>query len=157
MASEKYHYSEINHWACFNCRKSFKRCQRLYHPIGSGSSDITLTDPMTCPQCGGPQYRMGRQFKAPKQSDKEQWAKVEALISLGMKFESGYSGLPERLNEVTPFLEDLRKLIANKNRNPKKEIRLQLRVERRERRRKQLKKKKQLLEEKRIWEYQNSL
>lgn len=82
--------------ACFACRKSFK-----VHP----RNDFTAK----CPDCGGVMYAMGRSFKAPRKSDKEQWLKVQYLYAYGFRFFSYRScpdapKLPERLREVEDFV-----------------------------------------------------
>jgi hypothetical protein len=79
--------------ACFDCRKSWK----------------VRADTGKCPQCGAPLHEMGRSFKAPKQSDAEQWQKVQALWSAGFRFWSYRSHpdaepLPERLRDVDDFI-----------------------------------------------------
>ncbi len=54
---------------------------------------------------------MGRGFKVPKQSDRGQWAKVEALWQAGYRFinHTGWREVPaypERLREVDDFIRD---------------------------------------------------
>lgn len=80
--------------ACFGCRKSWKV------PADSSAG---------CPGCGLVLHWMGRSFKAPKKSDTEQWAKVEALWSAGFRFGSYRSHpdaepLPKRLRDVEDFI-----------------------------------------------------
>lgn len=81
--------------ACFACRKSFK-----VH------SDETRE--AHCPECGKPLYCMGRSFKTPKQKDKEQWRKVQALYAYGFRFSSYRSSdcepLPEEYSDVDDFV-----------------------------------------------------
>jgi len=80
-------------YACFACRRSFKR------PKSSESSP--------CPLCGGTAYPMGRAFRVPPRSDAEQWLKVQALYALGFRFSAYGSGdrqLPDRLADVEPFV-----------------------------------------------------
>jgi hypothetical protein len=59
-------------------------------------------------------HSLGLDFKAPKQSDVEQWAKVELLHRNGYDFGScGCSGpgpRPERLRDVGPFLVEQERL-----------------------------------------------
>jgi hypothetical protein len=80
--------------ACFDCRKSWK--------LSDDSAAI-------CPQCGKSAHFMGRAFKAPKMSDKEQWKKVEALWLAGYRFfpNTGWREVqpyPARLREVEEFI-----------------------------------------------------
>ena len=85
-------------FACFECRKSFKRELKR--------------EPYACPQCGNPMFEMGRQFKAPAQTDVKQWRKVEALVRGGITFHSQrlYSlrNMPKVLREVAPFVRRVR-------------------------------------------------
>lgn len=66
-------------FACFNCRKSFKR-----------HFDVPPCDypnQTACSECGQPSYNLGRNFKTPKKSDHEQWEKVEYLVNHGFVFQ----------------------------------------------------------------------
>jgi hypothetical protein len=52
---------------------------------------------------------MGRSFRVPKQTDAEQWKKVEVLWNAGFRFQSYRSypdaeRLPDRLSEVEDFI-----------------------------------------------------
>jgi hypothetical protein len=53
---------------------------------------------------------MGRAFKVPKKSDKEQWAKVQALWMAGFRFvnhegwREGATPYPDRLRDVEDFV-----------------------------------------------------
>src|SRR5690554_6221330 len=80
------------HYACFHCRKCFR-----YHQAS------------VCPQCRGPLYPMGLDFKAPKQKDKEQWKVLKILYDHGITFHScGCSGpgyRPTRMKELPAFLK----------------------------------------------------
>ncbi|GLK48520.1 hypothetical protein GCM10017620_14930 [Brevundimonas intermedia] len=54
---------------------------------------------------------MGRAFKAPKKTDKEQWNKVNSLWGAGYRFinHEGWRAVvpyPERLTEVAAFIRD---------------------------------------------------
>lgn len=88
-------------FACFTCRKSFKR------PQASGATNRYMTNDQQngqwkeaeqtnsrlykCPDCGGQTYSMGLDFKAPKRSDKQGWRKVEKFIISGQKYYRGAS------------------------------------------------------------------
>ena len=81
--------------ACFQCRKSWK---------------LTEETNAKCPECSGELRPMGRAFKVPKKSDKEQWAKVEALWRAGFRFVNHdrwqkAEPFPERLREVDDFIQ----------------------------------------------------
>lgn len=85
--------------ACFKCSKSFKLS------IESGKTKKNI-----CPDCSGKIYEMGRNFKAPKKTDKKQWKKVKLLYSAGFRFfGSGmHDGpkLPEKLSDIERFIEE---------------------------------------------------
>ncbi|WP_420137482.1 hypothetical protein [Sphingomonas sp.] len=77
-------------YACFRCRKSFKRASRTAAVLA-------------CPNCGGPSIGLTRKFKPPKQSDRKQWDKVEALVRHGFLFWSVGEAYPGTLQEVAAF------------------------------------------------------
>ena len=80
----------LHPYACFGCRKSFKRTSR---------TDAVLP----CPECGGPSIGLTRKFKPPKHSDRKQWDKIEALVRHGFLFWSVGEPYPETLKEVDDF------------------------------------------------------
>jgi len=82
----------LHPYACFRCRKSFKRASR---------TEAVLP----CPDCGGPSIGLTRKFKPPKRSDEKQWEKVEALVRHGFLFWSLGEPYPETLKEVDAFAE----------------------------------------------------
>jgi hypothetical protein len=80
--------------ACFDCRKSWKL------PEASNGK---------CPECGASLHWMGRAFKVPRKSDREQWEKVRALWVAGYRFvnHTGWREVapyPERLRDVPDFI-----------------------------------------------------
>ncbi|MDP1630718.1 MAG: hypothetical protein Q8L66_04795 [Caulobacter sp.] len=86
--------------ACFGCRLSFKLiCDPTLEP------DVEHR----CPGCGGALHRMGRNFAAPKKTNRDQWRKVEILWKAGFRFDSFRSfpdaePLPATLGEVEDFV-----------------------------------------------------
>jgi len=87
-------------YACFDCRKSFKR------PQLSGASDRFMTSEQQagqvreaaefandrvykCPDCGGLTHFMGLDFKAPKKLDVKAWQQVKAFIESGKVYYRG--------------------------------------------------------------------
>ena len=78
-------------YACFACRRSYRRTARTNPPV------------LVCPHCGNPSIGLSRKFKAPKQSDVKQWAKVEALVRHGFPFWSLSEPYPSTLREVEAF------------------------------------------------------
>lgn len=95
-------------FACLDCCKSFKR-------------EFVLTDgvptKLKCPNCGGLSHNFGRHFKAPKKTDKKQWAKIKFLFEHGFHFQKIYdqdkSGqlipYPETLEHAREFVEKWKK------------------------------------------------
>ncbi|QNQ11028.1 hypothetical protein [Sphingomonas alpina] len=82
----------LHPYACFRCRKSFKRASRANAVL-------------TCPDCGGPSIGLTRKFKPPKRTDIKQWEKVEALVRHGFLFWSLGEPYPETLDQVTAFAQ----------------------------------------------------
>ena len=82
----------LHPYACFRCRKSFKRASRTAAVL-------------PCPECGGPSIGLTRKFKPPKRSDAKQWIKVEALVRHGFLFWSLGEPYPETLHEVAAFAQ----------------------------------------------------
>jgi hypothetical protein len=80
----------LHPYACFRCRRSFKR--------GSRTAVI-----LTCPRCAGPAIGLTRKFKPPRHDDLKQWAKVEALVRHGFLFWSVGEPYPDTVGEVPAF------------------------------------------------------
>lgn len=88
------------YYACFACRKSFKRAL-LVPPVhrfmtseqqGAALLETWERDAAMqrkCPDCGGKTFRMGLDFKAPKKGDARAWAEVEKFISSGKVYYRG--------------------------------------------------------------------
>ena len=87
-------------FACFACRKSFKR------PQVSGSTNRFMSSQQRegqqreveqfetertykCPDCGGQTHFMGIDFKAPKKTDTKAWREVQTFIQSGKVFYRG--------------------------------------------------------------------
>ena len=80
-------------WACFHCRKTFKKTQAL-----------PKVEPFLCPDCRQPMSMMGKAFRSPKKDNLEQWKKAEELIRYGFLFHPNGGARPKRLKEVPEFL-----------------------------------------------------
>lgn len=123
-----------DHYACFTCRKMFRQWTpyELARPLLPGQ-----TRSIVCPQCAQPMHDLGKDFKAPKQRDVEQWRKVELLFRHGCTFHScgcnGPGPRPARLRDVQPFLAERKRL----EHEFRRERRLATEEEERSRRRKQ--------------------
>lgn len=103
----RYAYGQYScHWACFNCRKSWKthsawdseammsgaRSHEPHHQEESFGKGHRV-----CPECSGPLVDLGQDFKTPKKLNKKQWRKVELLYDQGITFHScGCDGPGER-------------------------------------------------------------
>lgn len=94
----------FHHYACFECRKSFKR----EYDIKKTYKD-QLEKP--CPECNGPSFDCGRHFKPPKSKDLQQWEKVKLLFENGFRFQHIYDAngeeipYPETLKETKEFIQ----------------------------------------------------
>ncbi len=56
------------HYACFNCRKTFKR--KLINDIKRGAESVQEAK---CPECEGLMANMGLDFESPKKDDLKKW------------------------------------------------------------------------------------
>ncbi len=64
-----------SHFACFNCRKTFKESYSrdfLDKQQGIAIESADFLEVRVCPQCKGEMFDMGFDFKAPKQSEIKQ-------------------------------------------------------------------------------------
>jgi len=95
------------HYACFNCRKTFKR--RLMWDIRR--DDKSEETPGKCPQCQQPMVNIGKDFEAPKQTDIKAWSHIKTLYTVGITFHScGCTGpgyIPNDKERLTAYFEDL--------------------------------------------------
>jgi hypothetical protein len=96
------------HFACFECRKAFKR--KLLIDL-TGKNDYQVT-PAKCPQCGSLMANMGKDFEAPKMTDIKVWDHVKTLYEVGITFHScGCSGpgyIPRNKVALTAYLKELK-------------------------------------------------
>lgn len=77
------------HYACFKCRKTYKR--RLLVDISENSNAISSE--AKCPQCKTLMADMGLDFKSPKKDNIKSWDHVSLLFEIGITFHScGCSG-----------------------------------------------------------------
>jgi hypothetical protein len=101
------HHVYKYHYACFKCRKMFRRPQEFEMSRPLQKDEVRISP---CPQCSTPMKNMGRDFKAPRQTDLKQWQKVQELFEAGFGFGScGCNGpgvRPRTLKEVKPFIEE---------------------------------------------------
>ena len=102
-----------SHYVCFTCRKQFRKPSAALYTadaggrerlLGRGVDEAAFSYP--CPQCGQVMRLIGKNFRAPRQDDREAWAIAKQLLYAG--FDHGHStGLayPTRLKDVDPFLK----------------------------------------------------
>jgi hypothetical protein len=83
------HYQE--HWACFHCRKMFKRPS--WQTLRQQARDAHKTYPdylkhgkAKCPDCSQAMQNMGKGFRPPKQKDVRQWKSLQKIASTGARF-----------------------------------------------------------------------
>ncbi len=95
------------HYACFKCRKTFKR--RLMWDINRGDE---RTVEAKCPQCGELMANMGKDFASPKKNDVKQWQHIQNLYAVGIAFHScGCTGpgyIPNTTEKLVSYLEELK-------------------------------------------------
>ena len=83
-------------YACFVCRKAFKQSWTAW-------TDDAVAN--VCPECSRPMTYMGTAFRAPKQSNLNQWKKAELLLEAGFHFTKDGGPKPRTLKDVPAFLE----------------------------------------------------
>jgi hypothetical protein len=90
------------HFACFQCRKAFKRA-----PLAEPSDAVV--DPAPCPDCGARMADLRLDFARPPKNEVEHWEVAEHLFRKGFGHHNcgcGGSGpLPSRWSEVPAFLQ----------------------------------------------------
>ena len=95
------------HYACFNCRKTFKR--RLLTDLNPIIA-ATVSKPSKCPECGELMADMGLDFKAPAKSDKKAWEHLANLYKAGVTFHScgcyGPGFVPKSRQALVDMLEE---------------------------------------------------
>ncbi len=95
-----------SHYACFDCRKTFKR--RLLGDIQGGYNKELDETPAKCPDCGNIMADMGLDFESPKKKDVKAWNHISTLYKVDITFHScGCSGpgyIPNDSNELINHL-----------------------------------------------------
>ena len=95
------------HYACFECRKTFKR--RLINDI---NRDEKLTLEARCPECRELMANMGLDFESPKKDDLKKWEHLKSLYSVGITFHScGCNGpgyIPNSKEKLIEYFEELK-------------------------------------------------
>jgi hypothetical protein len=98
------------HFACFSCRKGFKRRRREdVDPQG-------IARPACCPQCSKPMSDMGLDFRPPKRTDVQGWTAAEQLFAVGVTFRNcgcGAGWRPVKAKELEVFLIEQRARVVD--------------------------------------------
>jgi DNA-directed RNA polymerase subunit RPC12/RpoP len=93
------------HYACFACRKQFRRRLRRDQPHLADRPD----QPARCPQCRLLMADMGLDFKPPPKDDEKAWQVAAQLWEVGLTFHScgcgGPGYRPRDPREYRRFLE----------------------------------------------------
>lgn len=99
------------HYACFECRKTFKR--KLMIDIDRDFVDWEKLS-HKCPECGGITANMGLDFESPKKSDLKAWNHVKDLYETGITFHScGCTGpgyIPKDKSALIDFLNEKKEI-----------------------------------------------
>ncbi|PAM95973.1 hypothetical protein B4N84_05350 [Flavobacterium sp. IR1] len=95
------------HYACFNCRKTFKR--RLMNDINRGEKS---EQEAKCPECAALMANMGLDFESPKKDDVKKWEHIKSLYTVGITFHScGCSGpgyIPNSKEKLIEYFEEMK-------------------------------------------------
>lgn len=93
------------HYACFECRKTFKR--RLIIDIEEGYNKNREEIEAKCPECGSLMANMGKDFEAPKKKDIKAWKHLQLLYKVGITFHScGCTGpgyIPNNIDDLLQY------------------------------------------------------
>ncbi len=96
------------HYACFGCRKTFKR--KLFHDIRKGNKGEQNKE-AKCPQCACLMASMGLDFEAPPKNDIKKWEHIKDLYQVGITFHScGCSGpgyIPRDRERLIAYFEEI--------------------------------------------------
>lgn len=99
-----------SHYACFECKKTFKR--RLLWDIKRDNNHEEIE--AKCPQCSGLMANMGKDFEAPKMNDTKAWQHLKTLYSAGIAFHScGCTGpgyIPNTNEALIKYLQEQRQI-----------------------------------------------
>jgi len=96
------------HYACFSCRKTFKR--KLLCDIKNGYNQ--KEEAAKCPECSQLMANMGKDFEAPKKREVKAWTHLQQLYRVGITFHScGCSGpgyIPKSKEELLLHLHKIK-------------------------------------------------
>ena len=93
------------HYACFVCRKTFKR--RLASDI-----ETSTNFEAKCPQCTNLMANMGLDFASPPKRNIKQWQHIQKLYSVGITYHScrcsGPGYIPNTSEKLLEHFEDIK-------------------------------------------------
>ena len=99
------------HYACFHCRKTFKR--RLLGDVIEGWSKEENETPAKCPECSNLMADMGMDFESPKKNNVKAWEHISLLYTVGVTFHScGCSGpgyIPSNADDLIQHFVKIKK------------------------------------------------
>lgn len=97
------------HYACFSCRKTFKR--RLIWDVDRDHMPRRDKVPAKCPDCGQLMADMGLDFESPKKNDTKAWRHIQELYIADITFHScGCTGPGFIPKDHTQLLSHLSKI-----------------------------------------------
>lgn len=101
------------HYACFDCRKTFKR--KLLGDIRNGAKNSVEAK---CPECGKLTADMGLDFESPRKDNQKSWEYLRNLYTVGVTFHScgcfGPGFIPKNDEELLKSLQEKKhRFIAN--------------------------------------------
>lgn len=95
-----------SHYACFRCRKSFKR--RLLKDV-TGNAKFQEKE-ARCPDCGTLMASMGKDFEAPARNKVKAWQHIQDLYKVGIAFHScgcaGSGYVPADKEQLIAYLQE---------------------------------------------------
>lgn len=99
------------HYACFECRKTYKR--RLLVDVQGGHNKNIQESPAKCPECNGTMADMGLDFESPKKKDLKAWNHIAKLYKVDITFHScGCTGpgfIPKDSDELINHFSRIKK------------------------------------------------
>jgi hypothetical protein len=105
-------YAYKPHYACFKCRKTFKRKLLVDINRDLAYKEPEKRKPSKCPECSALMANMGLDFESPKKNDIKAWTHVQDLYKSGITYHScGCSGpgyIPKDKTQLIAFLNEKR-------------------------------------------------
>lgn len=102
------------HYACFTCRKTFKRRLLIDIDGNTAYTKVWENQPYKCPECKGMTANMGFDFESPKKADLKAWSHIQNLYATGITFHScGCNGpgyIPKDKESLIAFLKEKREI-----------------------------------------------